>query len=153
MDPSISHCGPGVCCETVQRLLLELTETKVSGPTDEPGTQPSRLGVVVRRHRHVGNDPSGQSRCVHRTAAPGLPTADVPMQHSRNIVVRRQLDLHDVHIGERTRVLGRPPQNPRLIQVFGQPPNRSSMPLPRLPLLLSAKSAFIGLMQTNDGNW
>ena len=57
------------------------------------------------------------------------------MQHSRNIAVCGQLDLHDVHIGERTRVLGSPPQNPRLIEVFGQPPNRSSMPLPRLPLL------------------
>ncbi len=135
MDPSISHCGPGVCCETMQRLLFELTETKVRGPTDEPGTQPPRLGAVVRRHRHVGNDPSGQSRRVRRIAAPGLPAADVPMQQGRNIVVRGQLDLHDVHVRERTGVLGSAPQNPRLIKVFGQPPNRSSMPLPRLPLL------------------
>ena len=129
MDPSISHCGAGVCCEAVQRLLFELTEAKVRGPTDEPGTQPSRLAASS-----VGTGKSATTRAAAAGASIGPPlqgaTADVPMQHSRNIVVRRQLDLDDVHIGERTRVLGRPPQNPRLIQVFVNRPTAAACRCP-----------------------
>ncbi len=121
---------------------------KVGRPADEPRTQPSRLGAIVRRHRQVGYDTSGQSRRAGRLTAPELPAADVPMQHGRNVAMRRKFDLDDVHVRECTRIFGSAPQDTRLIKILGQPPDSSSMPLPRLPLLLSTYSAFIGLMQT-----
>ena len=51
--------------------------------------------------------------------------------------MRWKLDLDDVHVRERARIFGSSPQDSRLIKILGQPPDSSSMPLPRLPLLLS----------------
>jgi len=61
--------------------------------------------------------------------------------------VRWKLDLHDVHVGECARVLGGAPQNSWFIKVLGQATNSSSMPPPRLPLLLSPEPALIGLVE------
>ena len=72
------------------------------------------------------------------------------MQHSQNVVVRREFDLHHVDVRERAGVLGSSPQDSRLIKILGQPPNRSSMPLPRLPLLTSTESTLIALMQADS---
>ena len=64
--------------------------------------------------------------------------------------MRRKLDLDDINVRERTRVLSGAPQDTRPIKILGQPPNRSSMPLPRLPLLTSTESTLIALMQADS---
>ena len=152
VDARIPHCGAGMCRETLQRIFFEPTEMEVGGSADEPRTQSSRVGAVVRRHQHVGDHASWQGRCVGRIAHPGRLAAEVPMQQGRNAVVRWKLDLHDVHVGERARVFGGAPQNSWFIKVLGQATNSSSMPPPRLPLLTPTESPLIGLMQAHNAS-
>ena len=146
VDAGIPHRGPGMRRQTVQRIFFEPTEMEVGGSADEPRTQSSGVGAVVRRHQHVGDHASWQGGCVGRIAHPGWLAPEVPMQQGRNAVVRWKLDLHDVHVGERARVLGGAPQNSWLVKVLGQAANSSSMPPPRLPLLTPTESPLIGLM-------
>jgi hypothetical protein len=153
VDPRIPHCRAGMRRQTLQRIFFEPTEMKVGGSPDEPCPQPPGLGAVVRRHQHVRDHASGQGRRVGRIADPGWLATEVPMQQRGIVAVRRKLYLYDIHVRERTSVLGGPPQNPWLIKILGQPANSSSMPPPRLPLLAPAEPPLIGLVQAHNDKW
>ena len=60
VDAGIPHRGPGVRRQTVQRIFFEPTEMEVGGSADEPRTQSSGVGAVVRLHQHVGDHASWQ---------------------------------------------------------------------------------------------